>query len=78
MAVLDIEYIKLAMSVCVSAICACVSCAIGVKLTVVADGTGGQVLVGLMLPVLTFAESYLPISAHARGLPAAAPILFCF
>ena len=32
---------------CVSAIRACVSCAIGVKLAVVAEGTHGQVLAGV-------------------------------
>ena len=37
--------------------CACVSCAIGVKLAVVALGTGGQVSAGLMSPVLWLAES---------------------
>ena len=35
-----------------------VSCAISVKLAVVAEGTGGQVIAGLTSPVLWFAESY--------------------
>ena len=45
------------------AITACVSCSIAVKLAVVAGSTGGQVIAGLMVPVLRFAESYPSISA---------------
>ena len=53
------------VSVCVSAIHACVSCAIGVKLAVVDGGTRGQVLVVLPSPLLQFAESYTSISAFS-------------
>ena len=56
------DYIKLKVSVCVFAIHAHVACAIGVKLAVVAEGTRGQVIVGLTLPVLRFSESYPFIS----------------
>ena len=36
-----------------------VSCAIGIKPAVVAEGTGGQVFVGLTLPILPFAERFI-------------------
>ena len=54
-------YIKLTVSV--FAICAHVSCSVTLKLAVVAEGTGGQVIAGLTSPFLQLAESYLSISA---------------
>ena len=42
-----------------------VSCSIPVKLAVVAEGTGGQVIAGLTLPVLQLEESYPFISAFS-------------
>ena len=50
---------------CVFAISARVSCSVALKLAVVAGGTGGQVIAGLTLPVLRFAESYPSISAFS-------------
>ena len=51
------------MSVHVSRIHACVSCSVAIKLAVVPGGICGQVIAGLTLPVLKFAESYPCISA---------------
>ena len=45
-ATLLVLYIKLIVSVCVFAICACVSCSVALKLTVVAEGTRGRVIAG--------------------------------
>ena len=45
------------LSVCASARHALVSCSI--KLAVVAEGTGGQVFVGLTLPIFPFAERFI-------------------
>ena len=42
-----------------------VSCSIALKLAVVAGGTRGQVIAGLTLPVLQFAESYPSSSAFS-------------
>ena len=53
------------VSVCVFAIRMRVTCFVAVKLAVVAGGTGGQVIAGLMSPVFWFAESYLSISAFS-------------
>ena len=50
---------------CVFAIRVRVSCSIGVPLAVVAGGIGCQVIVGLTLPILRFAESYLSISVFS-------------
>ena len=43
----------------------CVSCSTTLKLAVVAENIGGQVIAGLTTPVLRFAESYLSISAFS-------------
>ena len=51
------------LCVSVSAIRACISCSVSIKLVVVAGGTEGQVLPGLTSPVLQLAESYPSISA---------------
>ena len=54
--------------VCLSVCLLCVRtlpCTIGVKLIVVAGGTGGQVLAGLTLPVLWFVAGYPSISAFS-------------
>ena len=48
--------------VCVSGICECISCSVTLKLAVVAEGTGGQVIAELVSPILQFAESYPFIS----------------
>ena len=53
------------MSVCVFAITARVSCSIPLKLAVVAEGAGGQVIAGLTSPVLLSAERYPSISAFS-------------
>ena len=47
------------------AIRAHVSCSIALKLAVVAGSAGGQVIAGLMSPVLLSAESYPSISAFS-------------
>ena len=43
----------------------CVSCSVALKLAVVAGGTGGQVIAGLTLPVLQYADSYLSIATFS-------------
>ena len=53
------------MCVCVFAITARVSCSIALKLAVVAGSARGQVIAGLMSPVLLSAESYPSISAFS-------------
>ena len=53
------------LCVCVFTIRARVSCSIALKLAVAAGSTGGQVIVGLMSPVLRLAESYSSISAYS-------------
>ena len=53
------------MSVCVFVVCARVSCSIAVKLAVVAEGTGSQVIAELTSFVLRLAESYPSISAFS-------------
>ena len=50
---------------CVFAICTCVSCSIAIKLTVVAEGIGDQVIAELTSPILRFADSYPSISAFS-------------
>ena len=40
-----------------------VSCSVTLKLAVVAGSAGGQVIAGLMTPILRFAETYPAISA---------------
>ena len=61
----NLIYIIAKVSVCVFEIRACISCATGFKLAVVAEGTMDQVLAGLTLPVLRFAESYPSISTFS-------------
>ena len=53
------------LSVCVFRIRARVTCSVTLKLAVVAGGTGVQVIAGLTVPVLQFAESYSSISAFS-------------
>ena len=50
---------------CVFVIRARISCSVAIKLTVVAGRTRGQVIVGLMTPVLRFTESNPSISAFS-------------
>ena len=70
------------MSVCVSTMNARFYCAIGVKLAVVAEGTGRLVLAGLTSPILPFAKSYPSISGFSLAdddhYLIIIPIDFCF